>query len=257
MYWRLQRNRRRSLRTRTRLKERRTAEASAAATQHTSQELETQTEAKRAAGRLQADKINAAFENGMRIVIDCSFATAPHTTPTGLLLPSSDKEIRSLARQLAYCVAANRRAVKPGMLIFAGFSGALKEFAQVRMGGAGWKAHMHVENSLKVIPPGSKVVVMSPDADEALTSVDPGTTYVIGGLVDRTVQKGATRTFAERAAWPARRLPMEEYLEDSGSPVLNVNDVVAALLAVHGGADWKTALEEVVPQRRKKKPGKR
>lgn len=41
-----------------------------------------------------------------------------------------------------------------------------------------------------------QVVILSPDAEEPLLHVDPGRVYVIGGIVDRTVVKGATARFA-------------------------------------------------------------
>lgn len=70
----------------------------------------------------------------------------------------------------------------------------------------------------------------------------------MGGLVDRTVQKGVTAKFAMHHNWPSRRLPLQEHF--GRSSVLNVNDVVAALLLVHGGASWSEALGAAVPHRR-------
>jgi tRNA (guanine9-N1)-methyltransferase len=79
--------------------------------------------------------------------------------------------------------------------------------------------------------------------------------YVIGGLVDRTVQKGASLRLAQRCGARAVRLPIAEHLEQlgrgkgKGKEVLNVNDVFQALLAVHAGQGWREALERAVPQR--------
>ena len=78
---------------------------------------------------------------------------------------------------------------------------------------------------------------------------------MIGGLVDRTVQKGATLLLAQRCGARAVRLPIADYLEElgrgkgKGKEVLNVNDVFQALLAVHAGEGWREALERAVPQR--------
>ena len=78
---------------------------------------------------------------------------------------------------------------------------------------------------------------------------------MIGGLVDRTVQKGATLLLAQRCGARAVRLPIAEHLEElgrgkgKGKEVLNVNDVFQALLAVHAGEGWREALERAVPQR--------
>ena len=75
--------------------------------------------------------------------------------------------------------------------------------------------------------------------------------YVIGGLVDRTVQKGATLALAQRCGARAVRLPIVETLGGlpTGRGVLNINDVFEALLAVHAGQCWAAALEAAVPQR--------
>ena len=77
--------------------------------------------------------------------------------------------------------------------------------------------------------------------------------YVIGGLVDRTVAKGASLGLAQRCGAAAVRLPIAEHLGAGamagGKGVLNVNDVFAALLAVHAGDGWRAALEAAIPQR--------
>lgn len=238
--WRIERNRRRSQRNRERRRER-TAEIEGDLTE---EQKGAKLLAAREAGREQQRRLTEGLSSGVKIIVDCSFASSAG---------SSDREVRSLARQLQFCLAANRKSPKPGNLVFAGFAGALREFACGRMNAASWQAHMKEESASDLITPGSKVVVLSPDGEEALSTVDSDTIYIVGGLVDRTVQKGVTATFAERAAWPARRLPLQEYL--GVSAVLNVNDVVGALLMVHGGASWQEALEEVVPQRRRR-PGK-
>ena len=81
---------------------------------------------------------------------------------------------------------------------------------------------------------------------------------MVGGLVDRTVQKGATLAFAEQGGVGAVRLPIPEFLPDEAgrqahgkARVLNVHDVVGALLAVHGGEGWKEALLRAIPQRKR------
>ena len=77
--------------------------------------------------------------------------------------------------------------------------------------------------------------------------------YVIGGLVDRTVQKGASLGVARALGAAAARLPIAETLGPGavakGKGVLNVNDVFAALLAVHAGGTWTEALEAAIPAR--------
>lgn len=65
--------------------------------------------------------------------------------------------------------------------------------------------------------------------------------------------------FAEKHNIEVRRLPLAEHQlrTADGAPVrdknfiLNVNDVVAALLAVHGGSSWAAALDAAVPMRKR------
>lgn len=84
--------------------------------------------------------------------------------------------------------------------------------------------------------------------------------YVIGGLVDRTVRKGASLGLAQRCGARAVRLPIAEHLGSAAlgnsKGVLNVNDVFNALLAVHAGDSWLEALDAAIPQRfRIQQPG--
>jgi tRNA (guanine9-N1)-methyltransferase len=108
-----------------------------------------------------------------------------------------------------------------------------------------------------------RLVVLSPDAAEPLDPSVPldrdRVVYVIGGIVDRTVRKGLTLAFAERHGLEARRLPVAEMaaalgrLSEPGAsktPVLNVSDVVACLLAYDGGKDWAAALGAGIPARK-------
>lgn len=77
--------------------------------------------------------------------------------------------------------------------------------------------------------------------------------YVIGGIVDRTVKKHETKSFAEEANVECRRLPIQEVVglrsESRGRHthpkmnILNINEVVEALLAFHETGDWAQALD--------------
>jgi tRNA (guanine9-N1)-methyltransferase len=179
---------------------------------------------------------------GMSIYVECTLSQ-----------DRREKEIRSLVRQLQYCLAANRRAVYPARLVFTGFKGAVKQFAEDFMGATSWKAQLCEETVGEALSVHASeyeipVIVLSPDAEEALSTVDEDTVYVVGGLVDRTVKKGITAKLAADNGWIARRLPLQEHFGHSA--VLNVNDVVAILLLVHGGSEWEDALKTAIPQRR-------
>ena len=58
------------------------------------------------------------------------------------------------------------------------------------------------------------IIMMSPDAEEPLLSVDPSAIYIIGGLCDYKRVQNATRDQAAAAGVVARRLPIAELAED-------------------------------------------
>jgi hypothetical protein len=102
------------------------------------------------------------------------------------------------------------------------------------------------------------VVYLSPDADEVLpAALDEGTTYCVGGLVDRMVLKGTSVNHVrqgggEGAGVQLARLPLAEFCP-MHNPALNIDTVVRILLAVRETGDWAEALDLVIPQRRRVK----
>ncbi len=101
-------------------------------------------------------------------------------------------------------------------------------------------------------------MVLSPDAPEPLEEVVSGKVYCIGGIVDRAIIKGVTHSFASSNSLQCRRLPIREHAVELGmqprtnmNPVLNVNDVAAALLEYRSSGSWVQALQAAVPQRKR------
>ncbi|KAL4444557.1 hypothetical protein ABPG77_002374 [Micractinium sp. CCAP 211/92] len=217
---------------------------------------EAEREAAKAAAAQQRQRVADAMEHGLRVVVDCSLSLplpAQQVASNGAAAPggASDREVRSLCKQLELCAAANKRAIAPVSLRFASFTGRVRAFAEEGMHADRWPAARGHGEVLDQLFPSDQLVVLSPDAEEPLNTLEQGKVYVIGGLVDRTVQKGASLRLAQRHNACARRLPIAEHLGTlaKGKGVLNVNDVFAALLAVHAGQDWKVALEAAIPQR--------
>lgn len=103
-------------------------------------------------------------------------------------------------------------------------------------------------------------MLLSPDAEEPLTKLDPSRAYIIGGIVDRSVRKGLTLAAARRHGLQVARLPIAEHKEQLGlgeasastRPVLNVTDVVVALLEVNRTGCWETALRAALPARKQR-----
>jgi uncharacterized membrane protein YgcG len=109
------------------------------------------------------------------------------------------------------------------------------------------------------LPP--ELVMLTPDADEPLIGTPLNgaqAVYIIGGIVDRSVVKNLSLSWARAAGVRARRLPVREHAAALGldfdgahkNPSLAVSAVVAALAAAHAsGGDWAAALGGVLPLR--------
>ncbi|GAC95971.1 likely tRNA guanine methyltransferase [Pseudozyma hubeiensis SY62] len=130
--------------------------------------------------------------------------------------------------------------------------------------------------------PISDAIYLTADTDDTLTALEPGKTYIIGGIVDKNRYKGLCRAKADRLGIRAAKLPLsQEMLEavernvssqgDSirddagqngqddkgfvGRKVLTVNQVVEILTAWTETRDWVTALEKALPRRKLKQRG--
>ena len=104
-----------------------------------------------------------------------------------------------------------------------------------------------------------KLVYLTGDSENTLSTLDNNTTYVIGGIVDRNRLKRAAIERAEaigsNSALPIQtaRLPLDEHLEFKGSTrILTCNHVFEILLKYreNGYKDWGGAVLAVLPDRK-------
>ncbi len=161
-----------------------------------------------------------------------------------------ERELRSIAQQLMFSYAANRRVKAPLQLHFTSFGGAIRDDLESRLYGyERWDVRMHTESYLQVFPR-ERLVYLSSEADEVLETIDPECVYVIGGLVDHNRHKGLCQRRAQKAAVRSVRLPIDEHMLMSQRRVLAVNHVVEILVEVAQDGDWPRALEKVLPLRR-------
>ncbi|GAC71380.1 uncharacterized conserved protein [Moesziomyces antarcticus T-34] len=128
----------------------------------------------------------------------------------------------------------------------------------------------------------SDAIYLTADTEDTLTELEPGKTYIIGGIVDKNRYKGLCRAKADRLGIRAAKLPLSqdmmravernlsargETLEDEvgtagkaeqsfvGRKVLTVNQVVEILAAWTETRDWVQALEIALPRRKLKQRG--
>ena len=191
----------------------------------------------------QSAAVEAALEGGLRVVLDLSYGAH-----------MSAREHNSLQRQLSRCWGANRRAAAPVSLHLAGL--AQCPAACLPPGGdhLRWKVHRLDERVEERFPPAS-LTFLTPDAPDVLGALDPARVYVIGGLVDRSVQKAASLARARGLGAATARLPLEAHsaIVDAREP-LTLDAVLTILLEYNASADWGRAITAALPERKLARP---
>ena len=97
-----------------------------------------------------------------------------------------------------------------------------------------------------------RLVYLTADAPDALDVIDADTVYVIGGLVDRSREKGLTYARARAAGIATARLPLAEHLElgPEQHRSLAVNHVFEIVMHRARGLEWGDAMLRAMPPRR-------
>jgi len=200
-----------------------------------------------------------------QICIDCGFEDQMNF-----------KEQNSLASQLRYCYAQNKRSENPVFMSVSGMSETGNTFSQLKKVNGfpeQWlsRAFSHSSEPLEkmhgvVVGSGgddddgeksaptidtSKIVYLTSDSGNILEHLDDSKVYVIGGIVDRNRLKGTTMKKAQELGITTAKLPIEQYLKLVATKVLTVNHVFEILLKyrTHGN-DWKKAMLDVLPARK-------
>ena len=180
-----------------------------------------------------------------QVCLDCSFEA--NMTP---------KETNSLAQQIRYCYASNRRSNHPCTMTVTSAGGETLKVLQNVSGFEGWKTwefhyataslEAHFQDKL------DKVIYLTSDSDNVLTTLENDKIYVIGGIVDRNRLKRAAIDRANALNVKTARLPIDAYLKEMPSTrVLTCNHVYDLLLKYREyGGDWKKSLMEVLPSRK-------
>ena len=94
------------------------------------------------------------------------------------------------------------------------------------------------------------VVYLSADSDNVLTTLEPGTTYMIGAFVDHNSKKGLTNDFAKAHNVRTARLPIQESIDATHiCRVLTINHVVESIVHFSKSTSWTEAFTSCLPMR--------
>ncbi|KAF8821276.1 tRna (guanine-N1)-methyltransferase [Cardiosporidium cionae] len=192
------------------------------------------------------EHLEMAYHSGQPICINCSFGDT-----------MMEKEIKSLAKQIfySYHYMKNHRVSLQFHLTSFPLSGVLYEEC-IKYQYAHWKVHTYEDPFWELFDPKS-IIILSPDAEEALQDFDPSKVYVIGGLVDCSVITHESYMQAKNLGLPCRKLPIQETRMACMNSILNINTIVEILVHYKKYSNWNHAFENCVPKRKQQNMGRR
>jgi tRNA (guanine9-N1)-methyltransferase len=165
------------------------------------------------------------------------------------------KEKNSLASQIRYCYAVNKKSDNPVYISVSGLTESgvtCEQLAKVEGFPDQWNSAFSCSaEPLEKMHDKSKLVYLTSDSDHTLEHLDDSKVYVIGGIVDRNRLKRTTVEKANELGIATAKLPIEDHLKLCATKVLTVNHVFEILLKYRQhGSDWKKALLDVLPDRK-------
>ncbi|XP_026208258.1 tRNA methyltransferase 10 homolog B [Anabas testudineus] len=199
---------------------------------------------KRVMKAITKERLAEAQCTGLKLCVDLSMTDC-----------MSDKEISRLAGQLRRLYGSNKKAARPFHLFLTELREDSRLYREcVRMNDGFLNYTMDItEDSCLDLFPAEALIYLSPDAEEALETVDADKVYVLGGLVDESIQKKLSFSRARELRICTARLPIDEYMvrksntKNFHSKILSVNQVFDILLTFCDTGSWREALQAWFP----------
>ncbi|XP_031707212.1 tRNA methyltransferase 10 homolog B [Anarrhichthys ocellatus] len=200
---------------------------------------------KRVMKAITRERLAEAQSTGLKVCVDLSMTDN-----------MSEKEVCRLAGQLRRLYGSNKKATRPFHLLLTDLredSRLYRECLRMNEGFLNYAMDITEESCVDLFPP-ETVIYLTPDAKEALETVDADKVYVLGGLVDESVQKKLSFLRARELSVHTARLPIDEYMvkknnaKNFHSKILAVNQVFDILLTFCNTGSWTEALQAGFPQ---------
>jgi tRNA (guanine9-N1)-methyltransferase len=207
--------------------------------QMTEEEKEEHKEKHRRAREESEKRLQKALVEGVNVCVDLHFDDE-----------HSEKERKSMWKQLSLTYCALKKASNPVHLhVTSIVPDSQTENGLKSQGLDSWLVSKHHRSPVDIFTR-ENVVVLSPDSQNVLKEVSKDKVYVIGGIVDRSVRKGRTKDFAVEESVECARLPVQEYIPNRQSHILNIDQMVSILCTYLETQDWLLTLQQHVPIRR-------
>ncbi|KAM6170415.1 tRNA methyltransferase 10 homolog B isoform 1-T1 [Rhynchocyon petersi] len=166
----------------------------------------------------------------------------------------SQKELSRLAGQIGRLYGSNKKADKPFWIYLTGLttdSPLYEECLRKNDGFSSYALEITEEDCFSLFPLAT-LVYLTPDSEHALEDVDLNKVYILGGLVDESIQKKVTFQKAQEHSVQTARLPIQEYMVRSPngknyhSEILAINQVFEVLSTYFETRNWPEALKKGV-----------
>ncbi|KAK6457291.1 guanine-1-methyltransferase-domain-containing protein [Scheffersomyces xylosifermentans] len=181
----------------------------------------------------------------VKIIMDCEFDDL-----------MNHKEIVSMSNQVTRSYSAKRHCKYDVDLKISSFNKNLKarfdkSVSQYKL----WQNIDLLENEKlsDILPMDSpeelaKYVYLTADTDEVIQELQPGHTYIIGGIVDKNRHKKLCLNKAKELGLKVGKLPIDKYIELNGREVLATSHVYELCCKwFESGKDWGKAFNDVLP----------
>ncbi|XP_055461313.1 tRNA methyltransferase 10 homolog B isoform X2 [Psammomys obesus] len=151
---------------------------------------------------LTKERLLEAKHSGPRLCVDLSMTHH-----------MSKKELSRLAGQIRRLYGSNRKASRPFWICLTGFSTDSPLYEECLRMNDGFSAYLLdvTEEDCVSLFPLDTLVYLTPDSEHPLEDIDLNTVYIIGGLVDESIQK-VTFQKAREYSIKTARLPIQEYM---------------------------------------------
>ncbi|XP_051575374.1 tRNA methyltransferase 10 homolog B [Myxocyprinus asiaticus] len=199
---------------------------------------------KRVIKAITKERLEEARGAGPRLCVDLSMTDC-----------MSHKEISRLAGQIRRLYGSNKKSIRPFHLFLTELkedSLLYKECVRMNDGFLNYSIDVTEESWFNLFP-SEDLMYLTPDASEALEHVEEDKVYILGGLVDESIQKKMSYTRAKELGVRMARLPIDEYMVKRSNPknfhskILAINQVLEILLIFCDTKDWTKALAAGIP----------
>ncbi|XP_010733717.1 tRNA methyltransferase 10 homolog C [Larimichthys crocea] len=164
------------------------------------------------------------------------------------------RDVENTVSQLMDVEAYNRRATDPFHLHFCNLQpdGTYRQELLRRYGKEAWDRLLITSTDRQHVDvfPREQLVYLTADSPNVLRKFDHSKVYIIGALVDRSIQSGLSLANAKRLKLATARLPLNEFLHwEMGAKNLTLDQMFRIMLTLKETGNWEEALQ-FVPKRK-------